>query len=166
MKRIVLMVATLLVIAFSLVACSSQEPQKVISNELGIDVSDGNEISSSDTHGGFNRDGTTYIALEFTDNKVLEQIRKDTRWKSFPLDSTVRTLIYGTADETSSIGPYVSDSEGKALIPDIQNGYYLLIDRHAEADKNEDILLRGSFNFTLGIYDSNTNTLYFCKLDT
>lgn len=35
-------------------------------------------------------------------------------------------------------------------------------DRAAGAD----ILHRSSFNFDLGLYDTDTNTLYFCKLDT
>lgn len=167
MKRIILLLG-LLGITFSLAACGSQEPQKIISSELGLDVSGGEEISNSDTHGGFHGDGTTYIAFEFSDDKVLEQIRESAQWKAFPLDNTVRTLIYGTTDEANSIGPYVSDGEGNALIPDIQDGYYLLIDRHGESDKasEEDILHRASFNFTLGIYDSNTKILYFCKLDT
>ncbi len=168
MKRIILMLGTVLVITFSLAACGSQEPQKVVSNELGIDVSGGDEISNSDTHGGFHGDGTTCIAFEFSDDKVLEQIRESAQWKSFPLDNTVKTLIYGTTDETGCIGPYVSDGEGNALIPDIQDGYYLLIDRHDESDKapEGEILHRASFNFTLGIYDSNANVLYFCKFDT
>ena len=49
-------------------------------------------------------------------------------------------------------------------LPEIQNGYYRLIDRHSDTDTG--ILDRYSFNFTLGVYDSDTNTLYCCEVDT
>ncbi len=158
------MIGTLLVFAISLTACNSQEPHRSISGELGIDVSAGQEVSGSDSHGAMG-DGTTYIVLQFSDKSVLEEIQKNAQWKAFPLDSTAKTLIYGVEDETGRRGPYVNDGAGNALIPEIQDGYYILIDRHAEADKG-DILNRGSFNFTLGLYDSGTDTLYFCRMDT
>ena len=74
----------------------------------------------------------------------------------------------GVSDETSNIGPFLTDSQGNSLVPDILNGYYILIDKYEVKDKamEGDILHRGSFNFTLGHYDTDTNTLYFCKLDT
>lgn len=168
MKRRFLSACILLILSLSLTACSSQKPQNTISKELGIDVSSDTEISATDTHGGFHGDGTTYIWLKFSDDKVLEQIKENTQWKSFPLDETVETLVYGITDEKNSIGPFLTDSDGNALVPEIQKGYYLLTDRQAESDKatGADILHRNSFNFTLGLYDTDTNTLYFCKLDT
>lgn len=74
----------------------------------------------------------------------------------------------GVSDETSNTGPFLTDSQGNPLVPDILNGYYILIDKYEVKDKamEGDILHRGSFNFTLGHYDTDTNTLYFCKLDT
>ena len=164
MKRAILSISTLLVFAFLLTACGSQKPQDIISNGLGIDASSGSEVSSSDNHGGFHGDGTIYIALYFPDNTVLEQIEESTQWKAFPLDRTVCTLVYGVSDSTSSVGPFLNDGQGNSLVPVIRNGYYLLIDQHS--DKGTDILHRGSFNFTLGLYDTDTNTLYYCKLDT
>ncbi len=164
MKRIVLSVGALFMLVFCLTACNSQEPKSDIANELGIDVSSGSEASNLDSHGGFHGDGTTYIVLNFPDNKILEQIKESTQWKSFPLDETARALVYGISDEESSVGPFLSDESGNPLVPEIQNGYYLLIDRHS--DKETDILKRASFNFTLGLYDTDTDTLYYCKLDT
>lgn len=152
----------------TLAACGLQEPQKTIAKELGIDVSGGSEISNFDSHGGFHGDGAACVALGFSDRKVLEQIESSAKWKKFPLDETVRALVYGISDDTGSIGPFLTDSEGEAFVPDIWDGYYLLIDRMADPDRSTgaDILHRGSFNFTLGIYDVDTDTLYFCKLDT
>ncbi len=159
------MVGALFLFAISLTACGSQEPHKSISKELGIDVSPGLEVSSTNTHGSMG-DGMTYIVLKFSDQQVLEEIRENTQWKAFPLDSLVRTLIYGIEDETGHHGPYVHDGAGNPLIPEIQDGCYIFIDRHPQAGTEEDILSRGSFNFTLGLYDSGTDTLYFCRMDT
>lgn len=155
-------------LSLTLDACGLQEPQKTIAKELGINVSGGNEISNFDSHGGSHGDGAACIALSFSDSKVLEQIESSAKWKKFPLDETVRALVYGVSDDTGSIGPFLTDGGGEALVPDIRNGYYLLIDRMADPDRSTgaDILHRGAFNFTLGIYDADTDTLYFCKLDT
>lgn len=167
MRKKYFIVTAMVILTFVLTACGSNGYQKTISKELGIDVSSGNKLSYSDDHGGFHGDGTTFASLSFSDEKVLEQIKKNTNWKAFPLDDTVRTLIYGVSDETSSIGPYLTDNKGYPLVPDIQNGYYILIDRQVEEQATgADILHRSSFNFTLGIYDVDTHILYFCELDT
>lgn len=123
----------------------------------------GKEISNHNTHSG-NGDGTTCIAFNFDDDTVLKKVMNHSEWKAFPLDDTVQTLVYGVSDETSKIGPFLSDNAGNPLVPEIQNGYYLLINRQAEKDKatGADILHRSSFNFTLGLYDTDTSTLYFC----
>ena len=65
MKRIISVIGILLVLPL-LYACSSQEPLNTISNELGIDVSNGDEKSNMDNHGGFHGDGTTYIVLSLS----------------------------------------------------------------------------------------------------
>lgn len=131
---------------------------------LGLDISSGEKILNYDTHGGFHGDGTTCIAYRFGDDAVLEEIRGNSEWKEFPLDDTVRALVYGVSDETGRIGPYLNDNKGNPIVPEIRNGYYLLIDRQNEAEK--DILDRHSFNLTLGLYDAGAKILYFCKLDT
>ena len=98
--------------------------------------------------------------LQALDGSLLEQIRTDGRWRPLPMDKTTRILAYGYDDGTTSIGPYL----GEVALPEIQNGYYRLIDRHSDTDTG--ILDRYSFNFTLGVYDSDTNTLYCCEVDT
>ena len=100
---------------------------------------------------------------------MLEQVEQDARWEPLPLDETEQTLAYGISGDWGSMGPYLTDEEGKALLPQVEEGYSLLLDRHQEAKEGEDraqILERYSFNLTLALYDSGTNTLYFCELDT
>ena len=70
-------------------------------------------------------------------------------------------------DGGGKYGPYLTDQDGNPLIPEIRNGYYRLIDRQIKMGEasGADILHRNSFNFDLGLY-ADTNTLYFCRMDT
>lgn len=149
---------------FAFSACGSKSVQETVSAELGIDASGGKEISATDTHGGFHGDGVSSVALSFSDLSVLDEIKGNAEWKAFPLDETVQALVYGVNDETSSIGPFINDGTGNPLVREIQNGYYILIDR--QKDQETDILEHSSFNVTVGLYDTDTNTLYYCTLDT
>lgn len=160
-------IGIVLVFVFSLVACGAQSPQDMVSEALGVDASTGSTMSSMDTHSG-NGDGVSCVVLHYDGDEMIKQIKADTAWKPFPLDETVQTLVYGVSDETSSTGPFLTDEDGETLVPAIQNGYYRLIDRQAEPGKatGTDILNRASFNFTVGLYDTDTNTLYCCELDT
>ena len=149
--------------------CSQKEN---VSRTLEVDVSGGEIVAQTDTHGGFHGDGTTYLALRFADDALQEQIEASDVWRAFPLDDTVRALVYGIegeADGTSwCVGPYLTDADGEALVPEIEEGYYRLIDHQAEEGKatGADILHRASFHFALGLYDSREDILYFCELDT
>ena len=62
----------------------------------------------------------------------------------------------------------MTDKDGNPLIPEIRNGYYRLIDRQIKKGEaaGADMLHRSSFNFDLGLYDADTNILYFCQRDT
>lgn len=164
MKKHIVFPLIFLFALLSLTACTPNSAQDTVSAELGMDVSCGKEVSGMDTHGGFHGDGVSCIVLQFEDEKILEQIKENADWKPFPLDKTVQALVYGVKDETGSIGPFLNDENGNPLVPEIENGYYLLIDRHT--DKETDILSRASFNFTVGLYDTDHNTLYCCSLDT
>lgn len=163
MKKVVFSL-TVLFVLFAFAACSSESVQDTVSAELGIDVSGGEELSVSDTHGGFHGDGVSSVALSFSNSNVLDKIKGNATWEPFPLDETVQALVYGVKDETGSIGPFINDGNGNPLVPEIQNGYYILIDRQEDQERN--ILDRPSFNVTVGLYNTDTNTLYCCTLDT
>ena len=157
--------AILLVVValFALVSCGSKTTaQDTISKELDLDISGGKEVLNINTYSG--GEGTSCIAVTFDDDTVLDAIKNSVNWEAFPLDETVQTLVYGIENGTSKEGPFLADANGDSMVPEIQNGYYLLIDRHSDTKSN--ILERGSFNFTVGLYDTDNNTLYCCKLDT
>lgn len=146
-----------------LVSCGSKmTAQDTISKELDLDVSGGKEVLNINTYSG--GEGTSCIAVTFDDDTILDAIKNRANWKAFPLDETIQTLVYGIENGTSKEGPFLADENGDSMVPEIQNGYYLLIDRHS--DTKSKILERGSFNFTVGLYETDNNTLYCCKLDT
>ena len=134
----------------------------------GIDVSSAAVLAEEDSHGGFHGDGTAFLCFDCSGTDIADQIAGSESWTPFPLDDTVRTLVYGIEDETAKMGPYLSDEDGKPRIPEIEKGYYFLTDRQAEEGKaaGADLLHRASLNFTLGIYDSDTDILYYFEMDT
>ena len=52
---------------------------------------------------------------------------------------TTQVLVYGFSEETGEtsyqIGPYLMDDSDNPLVPEVQNGYYVLLDRQAEDGK-------------------------------
>ena len=160
MKRLALALAAALLLA----GCGAKSEEATVAKALGVDTSGASLLSSSDTHGGFLGDGTCCIALSFPDGRLEEQLAADPAWHSLPADETVQALVWGTQDEEGSIGPYLTDTGGAPLVPAVQAGYYRLIDRHS--DQTAPLLERGSFNFTVGVYDADARILYYCELDT
>ena len=74
--------------------------------------------------------------------------------------------IYTAGGEVFSAGPYLTDDSGDPLLPGIANGFYRLIDRHSDAGDGQNLLERASLNVTLAVYDADSDTLYFCEMDT
>lgn len=151
----------------SLAACRVKTPQERIAKELGLDASDGTEVLHYDSHGG-NGDGASCYALQFSDDAMAQSIRDQDGWASLPMDETTTLLVYGQSDEARSVGPYLTDSDGNSLLPEIEHGYYCFIDRQADdkALSAKPILERGCYNFTVAVYDEDSDILYYCQLDT
>lgn len=138
--------------------------KREIREATGIDVRAGKEIEKEDSHGGFHGDGVSLAVLVFDDEKVENQIEKSKNWKKLPFDRELTALAYGVKEGNLSTGPYLTDEEGKAILPEIEEGYYCFIDRHT--DDAGEILTRSSMNFTIAVYDVQTGKMYYAKLDT
>ena len=175
MKKSIL-IGIMAALALLLSACGGGSARGVLDEVAGaleLDLSGCEVVSSRDDHGGFHGDGTAFAELNCSHTGVLNQIKEDGNWKAFPLDKTVQSLVYGVTEQTGTeetgimvyqTGPYVTD-DNDPLIPEIRAGFYRLIDRHAQAGET-DLLSRASLNFTLALYDTDTDTLYFCEMDT
>lgn len=160
MKKIYTVIVFLLASAAVFVMFNRQEMR--IKREIGIDVSSANKITDYDTHSG-NGDGVSCIIYNTQGTGIRQQIEKNPDWTPLPADDTVHTLLWGMSSESRRSGPYVTDSDGNPLVNYTDNGYYILIDRHSMGGE---ILERGSFNFTVALYDADSRLLYYCKLDT
>ena len=170
MRRITMLI---LIIMLTLAGCRNKDIRSNISDNIEIDVSNGMVLKDYDSHSGFHGDGMLFQQLSFEDDKVSYEIKNNHNWKSMPLNRNIEALVYGIKDETYDsvhlIGPYLTDENQETIIPEIQNGYYYFYDRHSESKypyDTEDVLDRASFNFTLALYDSDNNVLYYVEFDT
>jgi hypothetical protein len=136
---------------------------------LGIDPSSATVVESSDSHSGFHGDGLLFAQISIADDSVGAILSQRDEWKPLPLAENLTALAYGITTETSQTGPYLTNEANEPVFPEIQNGYYYFEDRHSQSTDpydDADVLGRNSFNFTLAIYDTDTNTLYYAEFDT
>lgn len=159
MKKVISALCIIIALAFLLGSCSYNDYRSKISKAFGIDIPFGAPMKSVDTHGGFHGDGATWVSVGFTSGKnPTEQIKNNPDWKPLPLDEVAEVLAH---DLKIQLG------DGEAtLMPEVENGYYIVIDRHSQKNENDDILGRASYNFTMAIYDTDANILYYCEFDT
>ena len=138
-----------LALLLCLSACKPDSGAGLAADALDLDLSQAEAVVHTDTHGGFLGDGLTHIVLSFPGDELLRQLRQDPRWSLLPMDGTTQALLYCVNGEE---------------LAGIQQGYYRLIDRHA--DVQIPILSRYSYNFTLAVYDAGQRALHCFILDT
>lgn len=161
-----------LILLLTMTGCRAEKTSNVlseISKTIGVDVSAGEVISESDRHGGFHGDGDTVVVIQFSDTSFSNQIEDNGDWNAMPLTDNLTALVYGIHTESSSIGPMIHGGDNIPVIPEIENGYYYFKDRHYESSDPKDdtnVLGRASYNFTIAIYDTDTQKLYYLELDT
>ena len=135
--------------------------QRHISESLQIDASEGTVINSYDDHSGFQGDGTSYAVLSFADDVLEQRISAPGGWHKLPLTDKLQTLIYGTRTETTATGPFIG-----ITMPKIETGYWFFYDRQGETADDGDVLNRNSYNYTVALYDTEHDLLYYCEYDT
>lgn len=171
-KKIRTLYLLILTLLFILSGCGTERPDKVvdeISEVLGVDVSAGEVVSESDSHGGFHGDGSGVIEIHFADTAFSEQIEGNEEWKLLPLTENLTALVYGVHTESSSVGPMIHNGDGIPVIPEVESGYYFFLDRHSQSTDPKDdseVLGRASYNFTIAIFDTENQILYYMELDT
>ena len=173
-KRIAVISAICIMIS-SLSNCSNEfDPKEYVESHLDINTESAQIDTVIEPPRSFNGDGNTYVVLNFSDNPITEEIKEKENWKQLPLTENLATIIYGGEKDGKQIDAFVCDYDGGAktgipLIPQIENGYYYFKDRHLDAKDIYDdskIFERESYNYTIAIYDEDTNLLYFWSEDT
>ncbi len=115
-----------------------------------------------DTHGGFNGDGDYFARLKCSN---ISYDKLSSNWKVLPLSDELDSIMKMEQCDSDSC----KDVYEKYSIPNITNGYYYFLDCHSESNNkydDPDLNNRSSWNFTLAIFDMDTNIIYYYKLDT
>lgn len=157
-------------IALAVYVHSGGEAAKIAA-VLGCTPKGGQVVRSEETHGGCHGDGHTFIVIDFDEKSgraLAARLEADAAWKPLPFDRTSTALAYGLREGARQTGPYVTGRGGGSLFPKIEKGYYFFKDRHHDAASGggEDLLSRASLNFTLAVFDSAADRLYYYELDT
>lgn len=170
MKRMAALTGLLLGLAI-LSACTSGGASKgdtldELSQTLSVDLSQGTVVEEEDSHEGFHGDGERWVTVSLEED--ISPALEEADWQELPLPQPLEAAVYGVTEEEGgqiiSEGPYFQRE-----IPPISDGYYFFRDRHSEAvdpTDPEELLERMSFNFTVALYDRDSQTLYYGELDT
>ena len=132
-----------------------------ISKNLLLDITNCTIERDKDTHDGFLGDGDYFAKLTCSE-KEEKEIK--TKWKILPISSELQKVL----DMKKCDNDGCKSVFEKYSIPNITNGYYYFYDRHSESKDNseKEINKRSSYNFSIGIYDSDNDILYYYELDT
>ena len=162
MKHIKLLFV-LFIVCVTLSSCATfiNQPRKY----FGFDLTSFTVIEENDTHGGFHGDGYYYFTLDCSSNTyhAYELIQN---WNDLPLSENLYLVMYGGEKDEVNYGHNFAD---KAHWPTVTNGVYKFVDRHSEATNESDdtdLLTRFSYNFSVAVYDFDTNRLYYFEVDT
>lgn len=142
-----------------------------VSEALSVDVTDGTVLHTEDSHGGFLGDGLTFTQIQFGTKDCLQAIAESPDWKPLPLPAELSLLLYGgEMGDRCERAPLESDAKkAPCMQKKIENGYYYFLDRYMQNYPNEadtPLFARFSWNFTLALYDADTDILYYIKFDT
>lgn len=148
-----------------------KQPLDDVSEALFVDVTDGTVLYTEDSHGGFHGDGLEYMQIQFSANDCLTDIENSPEWQPLPLPEDVAAVLHGgEVEEGGYRVPLNSDAAKEPCMPrKVENGYYYFLDRYAQdypSEANTPFLARFSWNFTLALYDTDTNILYYVKYDS
>lgn len=153
MKRFLTLALAMFAVFYGLFGCGSvNEEERQLSRmgkELGLDLSAGTLVSFEDDHGGFHGDGTTFAEIDL--DRPVEGLAEVPGWRPLPLSENAERAVRICWTE--------------AVLPG--KGFYYLYDRQSENPYDDtDLHDRYSWNFTIAIYDSQSDWLYYYQLDT
>ncbi len=175
-NKIIALLMCLLCLGMS--ACSrsllQEHTDSIQLHQIALDTAPDYVLEQSDSHGGFLGDGVLFVKAAYTaeSSKAVEaQIRNSSYWKQLPGFGTVAEVLYG--DNWNSLVSVVDAQDSLLSVPPITNGAYCYYDRRADLPSgqsryDEGLLLDGSysFDFTLAVYDFDTQLFYYIETDT
>ncbi len=167
-KRTAVLLLLSLLLAMCLTGCGTDGTAEIAS-AVGLTLPDAAVMETTDTHGGFHGDGTLFCAVDCSAAPAAEQIKANEYWHRLPLKEPLAEMVYGGTRGDTTYAPMLTDENGQSVFPPVERGWYFFLDRHAEATDVYDpsgVEDRYSYNFTLALYDEDTDMLYCFELDT
>lgn len=161
MKKLYLSIIGIILI-LSFAACSIKQED---SDYFGFDKKNFTVVEETDHHGGFHGDGKYLLVLDCSENKERASSVLS-GWNKLPLSENLDLIMYGGRKNGVSYAFHLAE---EANIPKIEHGYYYFCDRHSMSKDSRDdaeLLDRHSFNFSLGLYDSDADRMYYYEFDT
>ncbi len=122
-------------------------------------------VYEQDTHGGFMGDGTYSLILDCSDNKE-KALKTVQNWNRLPLSENLNLIMYGGEKDGTQ---YLYNLAEEAHMPKITNGYYVFCDRSSESKDpvdDSELFNRYSYNFSIALYDCDTDKMYYFEFDT
>ena len=164
-KTFVPIISGLLAVAFLLLLKPINNYTDITTPYFGFTKKEFSVVAELEDYGGFPADGSHYLILDCSGNKqkALEIIKN---WNKLPLSENLNIAMYGGEKDGVIYGYELAN---EAHMPKIENGYYIFEDRHSESNDGKDdagLLGRHSFNFSIAVYDCDTDKMYFFKFDT
>lgn len=132
-----------------------------ISSKTEIKIPLSAKLKNNDSHGGFHGDGESLAKIYFTSEqakKIELEINYNKHWRKLPMPERLQNCVSLYTEEEMSM-------------PIIENGYWFYLDRHSDADNKYDENeryeeKRASRNYSVAVFDSDENILYYYELDT
>lgn len=148
----------------TLAGCHSASAAQVAAEQMDGEIPAQEFSVTYKDHGAFRGQGTSCTTLQFSDDAFLEKIQEKGVWRPLPLDEDTQNLVYGVYD-SDYLGTPLTDEEGMPLIPEIENGYYMINESKEHVDDTSNAFLMHTQDVSVSIYDADNRILYHCALD-
>ena len=132
----------------TLAGCHSASAAQVAAEQMDAEIPAQEFSVTYKDHGAFRGQGTSCTTLQFSDDAFLD----------------TQNLVYGVYD-SDYLGTPLTDEEGMPLIPEIENGYYMINESKEHMDDTSDAFLMHTQDVSVSIYDADNRILYHCALD-
>ncbi len=109
-----------------------------------------------------------YLVYSLFTKEDISSALEEAGWQELPLPEPLETAMYSVT-EADGERTITRGTCFQREIPWVSDGYYFFRDRHSESADPADpaeLLERGSYNFTVALYDRDSQTLYYGEVDT
>ena len=161
MKKALSMIAAMLLIDILYGCSASVRPD----GYLGFSKQDFTVVDEMDHHGGLHGDWYYYLILDCSDHTETA-LKNVEGWKKLPLSENLDMIMYSREKDDIH---YMYNLSEEAHMPEIENGYYYFMDQDSESEElydDSELLNHYVFNFTLAVYDSDTDIFYYFEFYT